>query len=202
MSLPKETKIRILEGFYAVDYILFGKPFKSVKLTEDSGCNLCNQVLAEEYISAKGALLGTIIEMYKLIDHNPPQLTEQVNGKVINKMACESAKIARKNASVLIKTQKGKDFVKNKLVESITENKNVNIQTEVQKQIREKAYSLALDNLLISRAVSESKNLKEMDSWMGRIVEDAYKILRDSLIETAMAIRSSIITEDGKKKLK
>jgi hypothetical protein len=195
MSLPKETKIRVLESFYAIDYILFGKQFKSIKLNENSGCSLCNQVLAEEYLSAKGALLGTVTEMYKLIKHNPPRLNEQINGKLLNKMAYKSAKIARKNASVLIKTSKGRNSVKNRLVETITENTKINIDKEVQKHIREKAYSLAIDNLLISRVITESKKYKEMNSWMGRIIEDAYKILRDSLIESAMNIKKDIISE-------
>jgi len=203
MSLSKEIKIRILESFYSVDYVLFGKPFKYIRLKEDSECDLCNQILIEEYLSAKGALLGTIIEMYKLINHNPPKLSEQVNNKILNKMACESAKIARKNASILIKTPKGRKSIKNNLIESITENKDVDIQREVESHIQQKVYSLALDNLLISRAVTESENYKEMDSWMGRIVEDAYKILRSSLIETVISIRTNMVTEqDSKKKLK
>jgi len=201
MSLPKETKIRILESFYAVDYILFGKPFKSIKLNENSECNLCDQILIEEYLSAKGALLGTVTEMYKLINHAPAKLDEQINSKTLNKMACESAKIARKNASVLVKTSKGRNSIKDCIVETITENNGINIKEEVENRIREKAYSLALDNLLISRAITESEDYKEMDSWMGRIIEDAYKILRSSLVETVMSIRNNMVVE-GKKKLK
>lgn len=199
MSLSKETKIRVLENFYAVDYILFGKPFKSVKLNE-SDCSVCNDILIEEYLTAKGVLLQTVIEMYKLIDHSPPIMETEVNGSILNKMACESAKIARKNSTVLIQTSKGRDSIKNKLVESITENKSVDVNEEVKSMIRKQAYSLSIDNLMISRAITESVNYKEMNSWMGRIVEDAYKILRDSLIETAMEINTSIT--EAKKKLK
>lgn len=199
MSLPKETKIRILENFYAIDYILFGRPLKSLKLNE-SDCGLCTKILIEEYLSAKGALLGTVIETYKLIEHSPSIIKEKINGKKINEMACESAKIARSNASILIKTEKGRESIKNRLVETITEGVNIDIQNEVELRIREKAYSLAIDNLLISRAINESKNYTEMNSWMGRIIEDAYMILRKSLIETAMEIRNNIIKEEDQKK--
>lgn len=198
MSLSKETKIRILEDFYALDYILFGKPFKSIKLKE-SDCSICNEILEEEYISTKAALLGTLIDMYKLIEHSPSKIEPKIDPKVLNKMACESAKIARKNASILIRTPKGRNSIKSQFVNTVTENTNIDITTEVEKTIRAKAYSISIDNLLISRAVSESTEYKEMDSYMGRIIEDAYKILRDSLVETSLEINSNLSEGEQKK---
>jgi len=196
MSLSKETKIRILEDFYALDYILFGKPFKSIKLKEND-CSICNEILEEEYISTKAALLGTLVDMYKLIEHSPSKIEPKIDPKVLNKMACESAKIARKNAGVLIRTQKGRDSIKNQFVNTITENTNIDITAEVEKTIRAKSYSISIDNLLISRAINESTKYKEMDSYMGRIIEDAYKILRDSLVETVLEINSNLSGKVG-----
>ena len=186
MSLNKETKIRILENFYSIDYVLFGKPLKNIELKED--CEVCNAALIEEYVATKGALLSTIIEMYKLIDHNPEIIQEKVNVKQLNEMAIKSAKTARKNALSLLDTPRGKTSIKNRLVESLTENKKVDLEEEVKTRIKEKAFSLAIDNLLVSRAINESTNYKELDSWTGKIIEDAYKILRDSLIETSLEI--------------
>ena len=54
--------------------------------------------------------------------------------------------------------------------------------------IREKAFSLAVDNLLIARVLSESLNMKALNTFEGRIVEDSYKVLRDNLCETANLI--------------
>lgn len=193
MSLGKETKIRILENFYSIDYVLFGKPLKNIELKED--CDVCNAALVEEYVATKGALLSTVIEMYKLIDHNPEVIQEKVNVKQLNEMAIDSAKTARKNALSLLDTPRGKASIKDRLVESLTENKKVDLEEEVKTRIKEKAFSLAIDNLLVSRAIAESTNYKELDSWTGKIIEDAYKILRDSLIETSL----EIVNRDVKK---
>lgn len=193
MSLSKETKIRILENFYSIDYVLFGKPLKNIELKED--CDVCNAALVEEYVATKGALLSTIIEMYKLIDHSPEVIQEKVNVKQLNEMAVNSAKTARKNALSLLDTPRGKASIKDRLVESLTENKKVDLEEEVKTRIKEKAFSLAIDNLLVSRAIAESTNYKELDSWTGKIIEDAYKILRDSLIETSL----EIVSRDVKK---
>lgn len=188
MSLSKETKIRVLENFYAIDYILFGTPLKNIKLTENEECDVCNQTMIDEYVTAKGALISTVIEMYRLIGHTPKTIEEKVTTKLLSKMARESAKISRKNAVTLIKEQRARDEIKNNLVATITETNNINVENEVKSQIREKAYALAIDNLLIARTINESKNYKELDSWTGRIIEDAYKMLRDSVVEASFEI--------------
>lgn len=188
MSLNKETKIRVLENFYAIDYIFFGKPLKSIKLAENDECEVCNQALIDEYVTAKGALLSTVIEMYRLVEHTPSVIKEKVTTKSLSKMAVESAKLARQNAVTLIKEDRAKKDIKDRLVETITKNENVDVETEVKSTIREKAYSLALDNLLVARTINESKNYKELNSWLGRIIEDAYKVLRDSIVESAVKI--------------
>ena len=76
--LLKESKIRILENFYALDYIFFGKPVKKM--------NACCAALVEDYLAIKGALSSVIIEMLKLIQHSPEKLTEKVDLKSMTKM--------------------------------------------------------------------------------------------------------------------
>ena len=56
MKLKKESKIRVLENFYSLDYVLFGKPVSKV--------DICCPVFVEEYLSIKGALMSLVIEMY------------------------------------------------------------------------------------------------------------------------------------------
>ena len=45
-----------------------------------------------------------------------------------------------------------------------------------------------IDNLLIGRMVSESVEPDVMNDWEGQLLEDAYKVLRDSLVELAVFI--------------
>lgn len=192
MKLKKESKIRVLENFYSLDYVLFGKPVSKV--------DTCCPVFVEEYLSVKGALMSLVIEMYKLVKHSPEPLTEKVETKNLHKMAKQSAIIARENCKKLVTSQKGREDVKQDLRESLSKTKKkVDIEKLVQEKIRTKAYSLAVDNLLVGRAITESKKYSKLNTWNGRIIEDAYKILRDNLVEAAMNIIENSADEDTKK---
>lgn len=187
MSLSKESKIRILENFYAVDYVFFGKPVSKLK-------EVCCEGLIDEYTSIKGALLSVLIELYKLVGHSPEALEESVvvDSKVLTKMARESAKVARENCESLVSSSKGREDIKAELRETIEQEENIDIEELVKEKIREKAFRLAVDNLLIAKTISESEEYKKMNEWEGRIIEDAYKILRDSLVEQAKLILEDV----------
>lgn len=182
MKLKKESKIRILENFYSLDYVLFGKPVVKE--------NVCCPVFIEEYMSVKGALMSLMVEMYKLVKHSPVVINEQIDEKALRKMAKKSAVVARENCKKLVSSKKGRKNVKQDLRESLSKmkKKNVNIEKLVQDKIRTKAFSLAVDNLLIGRVMTESKKIKKLNTWNGRIIEDAYKVLRDNLVDAAMNI--------------
>jgi len=176
--LTKESKIRVLENFYALDYTFFGKQLKKV---ETSSC--C--AVKEEYLSIKGALMSVVVEMLKLVDHKPGKLTEQLSTKDLLKNARESARIVRENAKKIVTSQKSRDSIKTELIEIIQSDKEIDITSKVEEKIREKAFCLAVDNLLVARMVKESENYKNLNDWTGRILEDSYKVLRDSLVESA-----------------
>ncbi len=190
MKLKKESKIRILENFYSLDYTLFGKPATEV--------NVCCPAFLEEYLSVKGALMSLVVEMYKLIKHSPAVVSEKVDQKQLLKNARQSAIIARENCEKLVTSKKGRIDVKESLRESISKTKrsDVDIEKLVHEKIRSKAFSLAVDNLLIGRAITESKKFDKLNTWNGRILEDAYKILRDNLVECALNILENTIREE------
>ena len=178
--LSKESKIRVLENFYALDYVFFGKPAGQVES--------CCPLLKEEYLSIKGALLSVFVEMLKLVDHTPDQLKEQVGSKDLMALARNSAKIARENAQRIVSTDKSRANIKETLKGMIKEDKDLDISATIEGQIRTKAFSLAVDNLLLARVVSESTAFDKLNEWEGTIIEDSYKILRDNLIESAYEI--------------
>lgn len=182
MRLKKESKIRVLENFYSLDYALFGKPITEM--------DVCCPVFTEEYMSVKGALMSLVVEMYKLIKHTPETITEKVDSVQLKKNAKHNAIIARENCQKLVTSQKGRKAVKESLRESLAHSKSSDGDVEklVQEKIREKAFSLAVDNLIIGRAITESKKFDKLNTWNGRILEDAYKILRDNLVECALNI--------------
>lgn len=178
--LSKESKIRVLETFYGIDYVLFGKPVAKVP-------NCC-PVIKEEYLSIKGALLSVFVEMLKLMEHSPETLEEKVSSKDLVKMAKEAAAGSRYASQKVVTTEKARNDIKAELKEALRENKDLNVSNLVENKIREKAFRLALDNLLVARALQEAYNLDAMNSWTGKIIEDSYKILRDNLCDTAIMI--------------
>ena len=180
--LGKNEKIRVLENFYAIDFTLFGKSVTKMKS--------CCPAIIEDYINTKGALMSIMIEMYNLIGHKATPLHENVTSKVLIKRAKTSARIARENCRKLVVTNKGRRDVKQLVREELSRNSHNNVEDIVREQIRTKAFSLAIDNLLIARTLSESSaiQVKRMNKWEGKIVEDAYKILRDNLVLSAIDI--------------
>ena len=178
--LSKESKIRVLETFYGIDYVFFGKNVKEV-------VNCC-PIVKEEYLSLKGALLSVYVEMLKVMDHKPAVLKEKVSSKRLVKMARESAKAAREASKRIVKTEQARRDIISEMKETFKKDKSVNVSKLVETKIREKAFRLAIDNLMVARSLLEAKDLKSMNDFTGKIIEDSYKILRDNLCETAMII--------------
>jgi hypothetical protein len=178
--LTKESKIKVLEGFYGIDYAIFGKSLGKVP-------NCC-PVIKEEFVSIKGALLSVYIEMLKLMKHTPAALEEKINMVALRNNAKQSAISAREASRKVVTTEKARADIKAELKEALAENKKLDITVLVETKIREKAFRLAVDNILVAQALREAQDLDSMKSWEGEIIEDSYKILRDSLCETAMMI--------------
>jgi len=151
--LSKESKIRVLENFYGIDYALFGKPLsKTVN---------CCPVIKEEYLAIKGALLSVYVEMLKLMGHSPAPLEEKVSGKELRSMARESARNSREASKAVVITQQARNDIKAELKEALQENKNIDVTKVVEQKIREKAFRLSIDNLLIAKALQEAAIWKQ-----------------------------------------
>jgi len=196
--LKPQSKVRIIENFYALDYALLGKTVQEV---EDKG--ICCPGLLAEYLSVKGALMSIMIEMYKLVDHSPKTLNEKVNEKTLKGLAFKSSRIAREGSIPIVKSSRSRADIKNEVASIIKENSDVNVSTLIEMKTREKAFSLTIDNLLIARTITESRNYKKLNEWEGKILEESYKVLRNDLVESAMMIVDSIqpdVVQDTKTK--
>ena len=175
--LLKESKIKVLENFYALDYIFFGRPVNEV--------STCCPLVKEEYLSIKGALLSVFVEMLKLIEHAPDESSNRLTSKELMAEARASAQLSRNEAERIVSSDRSRDNIKVSVKEAMSGDNNVDIATLVEAKIREKAFSLAVDHLLVGGSIAEAAALEELDSWEGEIVEDSYKILRDNLVEAA-----------------
>lgn len=178
--LLTESKVRTIENFYALDYVFFGKPLAKMES--------CCPILKEEYLSVKGALMTVFIEMMKLTDHTPKEMAGKIGSKKLMEQAKSWAKIARANAQKIVVSEQSRKDIKAEIKEALSENSKLDPTSLVEEKIREKAFRLAVDNLVIARLLSESIEPNAMNSWEGQIVEDSYKILRDGLCEAAIAL--------------
>ena len=177
--LPKNSKIRVLENFQALDFTLFGKPLSKVEV--------CCPFLKEEYLTTKGALLSVIVEMYEVIGHNPKGAAK-ITSKKLTENAKVSAQSARQNSKILIASKSGRNSIKKVITESLKHNSKQDLNKLVQTEIRKKAFSLAIDNLLLGKVVKESKDFRALSEWRGKVLEEAYLKIRNSLVESVMSI--------------
>ncbi len=178
--LSKESKINVLENFYSLDYIFFGKRLAKVQ-------NCC-PLIKEEYLAIKGALMSVHVEMLKHMKHSPKTLSEKMDFSKVTKVAIENARAARYAARKIVTTEQARKDIKSELKYALSENAKLDVSALVESKIREKAFRLAVDNLLVARPLAEAKSVKSLNDWTGRILEDSYKVLRDNLCETAMMI--------------
>lgn len=178
----KKSKIRILENFYGIDYVLLGKKIQETKV--------CCPFFVEEYLSTKGALVSSLVEMYKIIEHSPKGNSKVISEAELIKNAKNSAKVARENAKIELGSENIKNNLKKNIRESLsnTKDKKNNLDENIHREIRRKAFSLALDSMLVKRVLGESKSLKNLNEWEGKVVKEAYKTLRDALVESALNI--------------
>lgn len=188
--LTKESKIRVIESFFSIDYTFFGKRINEF----DTSCPVCEEYV-KEYVSSKGALMSVVKEIFELLNHSPEKVDKISESEMLIN-AKKSAKMVRINSANIVRGEKGRDFIKESIKVKVKsgEVKEDDIPELVESEIKRKAFSVSLDNMLIARTISESdtENVKKMDGWNGRILEDAYKILRDDLVDAAIDVLSTI----------
>lgn len=186
--LNKQAKIQVLENYYALDKLMFGKHIRAT--------NYCDESILE-YITTKASLLSVVVEIMRLLEYTPETKNKgSISSKLLSEQATKRAKNSREKALLIISSDKGKDNIISKLREDIiAEESNNNIRQIVENEIRSYALSTAIDHLILTPVIRECKNLKQHSTWEGRIIEDSYKILRDSLVDVATTMISD--NEEG-----
>jgi hypothetical protein len=177
--LKKESKIRVMENFISLDYLFFGKTIHEM----DADLNL-----AKQYIELKGSLCGIMVEMYSLMEHNPAEFDKVLTESDIEDMAIKAASVARQNVRRIITTDSGKANLRESIYDTLHGQEDINIEETVNYKIQEKSFQIGMDNMLIARAISESEKVDIMETFEGKILEDTYKSVRDSIVETALAV--------------
>jgi hypothetical protein len=179
--IKTKSKIKMLEFYYAIDKVFFGRALTEVKIK-------CCPLLKEDYLTLKGALISTMIEMSKLIEHDPKYNKKTLSEADIQITSVNMAKKARQNALKIIATERSIKILKNSVKQLIREDTKIGITKATQKAIGEKAFEIALDNLVIASMLHESNSINKINTMNGQIIEGAYKIVRSALVERAQDI--------------
>jgi len=191
MRLTKQSKIRMIENFYGLDVMFFGEN-ASKKVSK-----VCCPALLEEYAVNKGVLLSIVGEMYELMGHSPKDVKKYTK---VNRMIEESvvpmvfhAKDWAKDVLNLDESRMliRKD-IENYLSENVDDENSVDIDELIESKVLDKMYSISTDNLLVVSAMAESKHPLNLKKPEGRVLMSAYRVIRDSLIESAQLIRESV----------
>lgn len=174
--VEKDVKVKILEGWYTIDSILFSKHAKNV-IKEGSKFR--------EYVSLKGAMLSNLHELYNHIGYNPEWDSCPDTLKGLVEGAKHSAINGKKLASNMIKNTKISEALKKKIVRESREKGITNVNSFADKVIHEKFTQLAFDNIFVGIPILESGRAECTEDFKGQVLEDAYKMMRNSLIHLA-----------------
>ena len=182
--MDNSCKLRILENFISVDYVCFGDCLKKIKPKATT--------TVREYLELKAALGNILGEIYELVGFHPSAPEKKIQIQDLYETARDNAVIARKNSKTILESEQGRKYLNLKVGENVEVfSENVETDKIVDYTIHEKAIQVALDNLLIARMIKESENIDKLTkSFEGSILEDAYKHIRDALIEKAIQIMS------------
>lgn len=161
-------KTKILECWYSIDEMLFGKPASEV-ITEQNDF--------DEYISMKGTLLSNAFEMWNHFGYEPkfeedPKNTEQLK---------ECAKQQSKHSIKLTENLMRKDTIKESISNRVMKESKQPKEKEIRQKVRECYHQMNIDNVILGIPMFES-NVKEHD-MRGAILEEAHTLIRDSLMD-------------------
>lgn len=167
----KSTQSLVLSKWFSIDSALFGKVDPKSVLSESDYCG---------YITAKGALLSCLYEIYVKTGYKP-----NVSFRTLSEMKSHGVKFGNKcnsRAKKLITeayvAKQVRNEIKNtKLSEGFT-SKDLAAQL-----IDQKIKNITLDVVMLEDALNATGNKHKLREWGGKVLLDAYKTLRDALIK-------------------
>lgn len=164
------AKTNILEHWFGIDRVLFGKDDPKKVLSEEKFV---------QYTSTKSAFLSNLFELYVKLDYSNKR--NYGSSKDMKSFAKHSASLAVLETKQLfenadVKSEIFKDIKELSKIEGLTE-------SEVAPVVVAKNYkSTAIDCLTIGKALEEACSMC-INDWDGKIKLQAHRSLRDKLVE-------------------
>jgi hypothetical protein len=172
--MNKAVKVKILENWYAIDSILFNKHARDV---------IKEGATFREYVSLKGALLSNLFEFYAHIQYSPVYKDLPTSVKSLTESSKQSARYAKTLAANILKNKGVQEALKKRIIRESQQQEIKNVDAYANKVVSEKFTQLSLDNVLVGVPILEARCISCTEDFKGQILEDAYKMMRNSLID-------------------
>lgn len=170
--MSKSTKSEVLKHWFGIDSILLGGPAKEVLKEENF----------EQYLSTKGALLSNLYEIYQKIGYESEDTYGTV--KEMADASSELAKSSKERANKILENASVGKLVRDEIKE-MGDVEGLTGQQVARYVVLKRRNAIALDSMLLENIV-EGESKKELADWQGRVLIDAHKTLRDSLIDISL----------------
>lgn len=165
-------KSEVIKHWFGIDTILFGQPATSA-LSED---------VLPQYLSTKGALLSNLFEIYKKINLNSDKKFKTVSEMV--KESQELADSSKKRAKEILINESITKLVKEE-IKDIGSVEGLDESQVARYVVLRRRNAVAIDSMLLELSLDEDQK-KSLTDWQGKILVDAHKTLRDSLIDISL----------------
>jgi len=187
MKIDKKAIVENLRNWYVIDSIL---------LNEHASTAFVKGKDYKQYLALKAALLSNLYEFHSHIGFDPKGDMAQ-SDKVLQESAVSIARVGKATAAKMIQQPEFKNFIKEFIVRESTR-KDVGNRTAFSgKVIAERFMRMALDNVLIGMPLLESSAPEKAKDFQGEILEEAYRMMRTSLIHH---VKTSRLTTPAQKK--
>jgi len=170
-KIDKKPIIENLKHWYVIDSIL---------LNEHASKVFAKGSDYKQYLVLKAALLSNLYEFHRHVGFDPKD-KKYSSDKVLQESAVESAKSGKALAAKMIQRPEFKKHIKEFIVRESVKRK-VDKSEFSRKVISERFMRMALDNVLVGLPLLESANPEKAKDFEGEILEEAYRMMRTSLI--------------------
>lgn len=187
MKINKRPIVENLKNWYAIDSIL---------LNEHANRSFVNGKDYKQYLALKAALLSNLYEFHQHVGFSPKSKGYS-SDKVLQEAAVVTAKDGKALAATMIQRPEFKNHIKEFIVRESVKRPGVNKSEFSKKVISERFMRMALDNVLIGIPLLESVHPEKAKDFEGEILEEAYRMMRTSLIHHVK--NSPMLTENQKK---
>jgi hypothetical protein len=138
----------------------------------------------ERYLTTKGAFLSNLFEIYRKIGYKPNKEYSNVSEMIT--LAENTAKASKARANEILRSSSVSKIVRREIKE-MGATESLSDAQVAQYVVKKRRNAVALDSMMLEAALSP-RSKKVLKDWEGKVLLDAHKILRDSLLDISVSV--------------